>query len=205
MLNHPFIEFIRSVFDVVESNWRYDDIFRLLKTGFIPSTNDEYPLDMDAIDKLENYVLEYGIRQKRQWMSDERWIYQRFRGFSEARQTDKEKRKEEIINAYRAQVVEALKEFDKKVRGHKTVRERCEIIYQLLEQLDIPTQLEKNREMYEKEGDVEEAVEEEQVWNGFIQLLDEMVEMIGDEKLSIRNFKEILEAGLEALEFSHVP
>jgi len=205
MLNHPFIEFIRSVFDVVESNWRYDDIFRLLKTGFIPSTNDEYPLDMDAIDKLENYVLEYGIRQKRQWMSDERWIYQRFRGFSEARQTDKEKRKEEKINAYRVQVVEALKEFDKKVRGRKTVRERCEIIYQLLEQLDIPTQLEKNREMYEKEGDVEEAVEEEQVWNGFIQLLDEMVEMIGDEKLSIRNFKEILEAGLEALEFSHVP
>src|SRR5699024_6868120 len=32
MLNHPFIEFIRSLFDVVASNWRYDAMFRLLKT-----------------------------------------------------------------------------------------------------------------------------------------------------------------------------
>src|SRR5690625_4522695 len=205
MLNHPFIEFVRSVLDIVESNWRYDDVFRLLKTGFIPSTNDDYPLDMDAIDKLENYVLEYGIRQKSQWLSDERWIYQRFRGFTDAKQTDNEIRMEKEINAYREQVVHALKEFDETVRGKKTVRNRCEIIYLLLETLDIPSQLEKKREMYEQEGAVEKAIEEEQVWNGFMQLLDEMVEMIGDEKLTVRHFKEIVEAGLEALEFSHVP
>lgn len=205
MLNHPFIEFIRSAFDVVENNWRYDDVFRLLKTGFITSTNDQYPLNMDAIDTLENYVLEYGIRQKNQWLSDEKWIYQRFRGFSEAKQTDIEKQKEEKINAYRAQVVEALQQFDKMIRGNKTVQNRCAIIYQLLEQLDIPSKLESNREKYEQLGDVEKALEEEQVWNAFMQLLDEMVEMIGEETLSIRHFKEILESGLEALEFSHVP
>src|SRR5699024_12386785 len=61
MLNHPFIEFIRSLFDVVASNWRYDAMFRLLKTGLIPKTDEKYPLDRNAIDELENYVLEYGI------------------------------------------------------------------------------------------------------------------------------------------------
>ena len=50
MLHHPFIEFIRSMFDVVEGNWRYDAVFRVLKTGFVPSSDLAYPLTSDAID-----------------------------------------------------------------------------------------------------------------------------------------------------------
>src|SRR5690625_5630616 len=91
MLNHPFIELIRSLFDVVESNWKYDAVFRLLKTGFIPTTNSDYPLHSDAIDELENYVLEYGIRRKSQWLQEGKWPYQRFQGFSNAPQTNRER------------------------------------------------------------------------------------------------------------------
>src|SRR5690625_5101219 len=108
MLNHPLMEFIRSLFDIIESNWRYDAIFRLLKTGFIPITDEEFPLDRDAIDELENYVLEYGIKRKSQWLKNEKWVYRRFRGFSDVAQTDKEIALERKINAYRNQVVQAL-------------------------------------------------------------------------------------------------
>src|SRR5699024_9119925 len=62
MIHHALIEFIRSALEVVERNWRYDAVFRVLKTGFIPPADDEHPLNDDAIDELENYVLEYGIR-----------------------------------------------------------------------------------------------------------------------------------------------
>src|SRR5690606_15480694 len=99
MLHHPLIEFIRSLFDVVESNWRYDAVFRLLKTGYIRPIDEEFPLDYDGIDELENYVLEYGIRNKSQWTQDGNWIYKRFRGFSEAVQTDRELVEEQKINA----------------------------------------------------------------------------------------------------------
>src|SRR5699024_1917825 len=71
MLNHPLIELIRSCLEVVDSNWRYDALFRVLKTGFIPSLNEEFPLTNDAIDELENYVLAYGIRSRQQWFSEE--------------------------------------------------------------------------------------------------------------------------------------
>src|SRR5690625_5425481 len=64
MLNHPLIEFIRSVLEVVDSNWRYDALFRVLKTGLIQATDEAYPLTSDAIHELENYVLEYGIRKR---------------------------------------------------------------------------------------------------------------------------------------------
>lgn len=205
MLNHPFIEFIRSLFDCIESNWRYDAVFRLLKTGFIPASDLDYPLDIDAIDELENYVLEYGIRSKTQWFQEEKWIYKRFRGFSEAAQTDRELQAEKKINRYRKQVVDALQTFDEKIRKQQTVKERCETIYYLLERLEISRQLERRRTTFDEEGKLEKAREEEQVWNAFMQLLDEVVEMIGEEEMTLSMFRKTFEAGLEALEFAHVP
>lgn len=205
MLNHPFIELIRSLFDVVESNWKYDAVFRLLKTGFIPTTNSDYPLHSDAIDELENYVLEYGIRRKSQWLQEGKWPYKRFQGFSNTPQTDREREMEEKINAYRAQVVYALKQVDEDIRVAKTNKERCICLYNWMEEMQITKQLETQREIYDDHGEVEKAREEEQVWDGFIQLIDEMVEMIGEEEMSFALFHKTFEAGLEALEFSHVP
>ena len=205
MLNHPLMEFIRSLFDIVESNWRYDAIFRLLKTGFIPITDEEFPLDRDAIDELENYVLEYGIKRKSQWLKNEKWVYRRFRGFSDVAQTDKEIALERKINAYRNQVVQALKPFDEAIRKKVSTTTRCEEIYRLMERLQVPEKLEEQRLQYDDTGKIEKAREAEQVWNGFIQLLDEMVEMIGEESMSFALFRKTFEAGLESLEFSHVP
>ncbi|WP_010529896.1 helicase-exonuclease AddAB subunit AddB [Lentibacillus jeotgali] len=205
MLNHSLIEFIRSVMDIVEGNWRYDAVFRVLKTGFIPSQDDGYPLTDDAIDELENYVLEYGVRSREQWFADDEWVFQRFLGFDKSGQTDAEKKTQERINAYRYQVVRALKGFDKDIRAAKTVQKRCEIIYLLLEELDVPGRLEKMRETFDAEGQIEKAREQEQVWNAIIQLLDEMVEMAGDETMSMETFRAAVEAGFESLTFAHVP
>jgi len=205
MLNHPLIEFIRSLFDVVESSWRYDAVFRLLKTGFIPKTDSAYPLDSDAIDELENYCLEYGIRGKNQWLKEEKWVYKRFRGFTQAAQTDRELYAETKINRWRNQVVDALKPFDAEINGRNSVRARCELVFRLLERLNIPEQLEARKIAFDENGEIEKAREEEQVWNSFMQLLDEMVEMIGEEEMSFSMFRSTLEAGLESLQFSHVP
>ena len=205
MLNHPFIEFIRSLFDVIESNWRYDAIFRLLKTGLIRGTDKTHPLTLDAIDELENYCLEYGIRGKKQWLQEGNWIYKRFRGFTEAAQTDRELEEETKINCYRKQVVDAIEQIDQELRGKRTTEERCEAIYLLLERLHIPKQLEERRTHFDTIGEIESAREEDQVWNAFIQLLDEAVEMIGEEEMAFSMFRKTFEAGLEALKFSHVP
>src|SRR5690625_2147417 len=205
MLNHPLIEFVRSLLDMVESNWRYDALFRVLKTGFIQPTDDEYPLTNDAIDRLENYVLEFGIKYKNDWLKKDRWIYNRFRGFTKTTQFDYEKELEEAINRYRDQVVDSLYKFDKQINEAETNAKRCEAIFLLLERLNLPKQLEKLQEQYDANGEVEKAREQEQVWDALIQLLDEFVELIGDEKMPFKTFRDILDAGFESLEFSHVP
>ncbi|MBD1221749.1 helicase-exonuclease AddAB subunit AddB [Virgibacillus halodenitrificans] len=205
MLNHSLIEFIRSVLDIVEGNWRYDAIFRVLKTGFIPVTDKEYPLTADAIDELENYVLEYGIRSRNRWLGDEEWVFQRFRGFDQATQTDTEKEIQKRINRYRKQVVSALAPFDEDMRRVSTIRELCERTYLLLEELNVPNRLEQMRELFDERSEIEKGREQEQVWNAVIQLFDEMVEMAGEETMTLTTFRATLDAGFESLKFAHVP
>lgn len=205
MLNHSLIEFIRSVLDIVEGNWRYDAIFRVLKTGFIPVTDKEYPLTADAIDELENYVLEYGIRSRNRWLGDEEWVFQRFRGFDQATQTDTEKEIQKRINRYRKQVVSALAPFDEDMRKINTVEELCRRTYLLLEELNVPNRLEQMRELFDERSEIEKGREQEQVWNAVIQLFDEMVEMAGEETMTLTPFRATLDAGFETLKFAHVP
>lgn len=205
MLNHPFIEFIRSILEIVDTNWKYEGLFRLLKTGYIQPMNETYPLTVDSIDQLENYVLEFGIRSRNKWLNDEKWTYERFRGFTQAKKTDREIEFEKSLNAYREQVNNAISHFDEAMRKAKTVAERCTILYELFEHLSIPSQLEKAKNEYEENGELEKAREEEQVWNAVIQLIDELVELIGDEDLSYKMFRKMIDAGLESLQFSHVP
>ncbi|SEU03904.1 DNA helicase/exodeoxyribonuclease V, subunit B [Salinibacillus kushneri] len=205
MLNHPLIELIRSALDMVEGNWRYDALFRVLKTDFIPSTDKEVPLTQENIDELENYVLEYGIRNRNRWLEDKEWIYQKFRGFDSMRKTDQEQEKERRINQLRYQVTASLASFDEKIRQHSTVRGRCMAIFQWLEELGVPETLEAWRNEYDEKGQIERAREQEQVWDAVIQLLDEMVEMIGDEDMSLSIFRTTLETGFESLSFAHVP
>lgn len=205
MLNHSLIELLRSVLDIVEGNWRYDAIFRVLKTGFIPPTDKNEPLTSDAIDELENYVLEYGIRSRERWCGSEEWKFQRFRGFDQAAQTDAEKKIQISINKYRNQVVQALQPFDEQIRAAATVSEQCEVTYMLLENLGIPEQLENMQQVFDDQGEIEKGREQEQVWDAIIQLFDEMVEMAGDEKMSLSIFRSTLEAGFETLKFAHVP
>lgn len=205
MLNHSLIEFIRSIFDIVEGNWRYDAIFRVLKTGLIPSTDQQFPLTNDAIDELENYVLEYGIRSRKSWTGDNEWVFRRFRGFDQATQTDSEKKVQQRINHYRQQVVRGLQAFDEQIRKASSVEELCEVTYTLLEKLGVPGRLEKMRAYYDDHGQLEKGREQEQVWDAVIQLFDEMVEMAGEEKMSLATFRSTLDAGFESLKFAHVP
>src|SRR5699024_4360101 len=189
MLNHPLIEFIRSALDVVEGNWRYESVFRLLKTGFIPQTDATFPLTDDVIDGLVCYVLEYRIRTRHEWYAKEERVCQRCRRFNQAAHNDAERETQKRITRHAQQVVPALRSFDNKIRKARTVSERCEVTYSLLEEVPAPKRLEKMREFHDNEGRIEQGREQEQVWNAIVQLFDEMVEMAGEEQMSLSTFR----------------
>ncbi len=78
MVSHPLGEFVLGLLDVVRRNFNHDALFRLLKTDFWSFSRSE-------VDELENYCLEFGIREF-MWLKDH-WDYMRYNRFTSAQES----------------------------------------------------------------------------------------------------------------------
>lgn len=205
MLNHPLIEFIRSSLEIITGYWRYDPVFRAVKTDLLFPLNEDIHMMRERMDRLENYCLAYGI-QGDKWTRKERWHYRRIRGLDwNFPQTDEEKKIEQELNETRLIISAPINRLAGRLKRAGNGRELCTALFLFLEELDIPAKLEKMQIAAEKNGQLMLAREHEQAWNAVLQLLDEFVEILGDDQLTIKQFAEIIEAGLESLHFSLVP
>ncbi|WHX41854.1 helicase-exonuclease AddAB subunit AddB [Mesobacillus sp. AQ2] len=206
MLHHPLIELVRSSLETVLGNWRYEPIFRAVKTDLLFPEGADLNRVREQMDILENYVLAYGI-QGDKWTRKDRWKYRRIRGleYDSVAQTDAEKKIEQELNDLKQLITSPLLRMARRLKRADTGRKLSEAVYLFLEELDIPAKLEAWRIYAEQEGRLIDAREHEQAWNAVINLLDQFVEMLGDSKVAPKQFVSILDAGFESLRFSLIP
>lgn len=196
--HHPLVELIRSALEVVIQQWTYDPVFRYLKTDLVPVERDE-------ADKLENYVLTHGIRGSR-WIDDHPWTYRRHYTLGEDHEpSDEEWEELQAVNEIRFSSAAHLKEFAQSVVKAATVREVTTALFELLERLEIAGQLEQWAKEAEERGRLIEAKEHAQLWNNILLLLDEIVETLGEESLTLEEYAQVMEVGLESLKLGIVP
>ncbi|WP_050614266.1 helicase-exonuclease AddAB subunit AddB [Bacillus testis] len=206
MLHHPLIELIRSSLETINTHWRYEPVFRAIKTDML------YPLESDLkdmrlrVDQLENYVLSRGVKGNR-WTDKERWRYRRFRGLEleQKGQTDQERAIEQSLNELKELFAAPLALLEKRCKKAKTGQDYAQALYLFLEESKIPEKLEALELAAEEKGDLLSARRHDQAWKSVIELLDQFVETLGSTSLSLKQFITILDAGLQALEFSQVP
>ncbi|GIN98503.1 ATP-dependent helicase/deoxyribonuclease subunit B [Siminovitchia terrae] len=206
MLNHPLVELIRSVLEVINSNWRYEHVFRAIKTDlFFPLETNLNDL-REQMDRLENYVLAYGIKGA-DWTKKDRWIYRRFRGLEldGGVQTDEERKLEKELAISRDIVTLPILRLTRRLKKAETGRDLCEAVYFFLEELDIPRKLEVLSQKAEEKGKLVESREHDQAWNDVMELLDQFVEILGDTKMTLEEFIPVMNAGLEEMKFSLIP
>jgi ATP-dependent helicase/nuclease subunit B len=206
MLHHPLIELIRSALEVVSSSWRYESVFRCVKTDLIFPLEEDEGAIREEFDLLENYVLAYGIQGFR-WKDKSRWAYRRFVGIDEQglAKTTSEDEMEGKIDKLRTIISLPLLRFETELKKAKTGRQYAEALYLLLEELEVPTKLEKWRFEAEQDNEMSKAREHTQVWSAVVELFDQFVELMGDEEVSYDVFQSMMEAGIEALRFALVP
>ena len=205
MVNHPLIELIRSTLEIITGFWRHDAVFRAVKTELLFPLNVRREVIREKMDRLENYCLEYGIQGKK-WISKERWPYRRYKGLDrDFPQTDDERKIEQEINESRLIISAPVNRLANRLKRAENGRELCAALFLYLEELDVPAKLEKMQLEAEEKGRLVLSREHEQAWNAVIQLMDQYVEILGEEKVTVKEFTEIIEAGLEALKFSLVP
>ncbi len=216
--NHPLCEFVCSALELVNRRWCYEDIFRCLKTDFpLPLASSKKW--RERVDRLENYVLAFGI-QGEKWSQKEPWDFrkkdmldieknnrnERLEGESSfSRLNPGEKRYLKLIDATRQRLVTPLLKFHQDIKGISTVREKCLALYQLLLEVEIQPRLESWIKEATEQGSLQEAREHGQVYEGLLGLLDQMVEIMGDEEITTEFFSRLLDAGLDSLYFSLVP
>ena len=185
-VHHPLAEFLRSVIEALQG-WRYEPLFRTLKTGFFAATRAE-------LDIVENYVLMYGIHGAK-WQ--EEWQYGRKITVSEERLA--------LLNDVRLRLIAPLNSLKMRLQQGQTVSAYTNALYDALEELEIPKQLADLAIVAEQAGRMDEAREYEQLWNSTIGLFEQLVETCGEERMTLTDYHELLNDGLEGLALNLIP
>ncbi len=208
--NHSLIEFVRSALEVVTRRWRYEDVFRSLKTDF-PLPLAGIKKWRERVDQLENYVLAFGIQGER-WLQEESWQFRKKdlldsekEELSSGEMTTREKQYLKQINTIRRRVTAPLIKFHKEIKGLSSVKDKCQALYKLLQEVEVQHHLEGWIKEAADKGLLQEAREHGQVYEGLLELLDQLVEILGEEVVTEELFGRLLEAGLDNLYFSLVP
>lgn len=198
ILFHPFIEFIRAVLEVVESDFSYESVFRFLRSGLCEGSEaesgDGWNLTEDEIDLLENYVLARGIRGRSRWKETWTFVY-----------SDRERDNLVQMNAVREKISGMFEPLFEVFRGKHTVKEQTVALYGLIVSLNVEQKLMRRETTLEEAGELVKAREYAQIYKIVMDLLDKVVDFLGDEMLSIREYADILDAGFEAARVGVIP
>ncbi|WP_447410463.1 helicase-exonuclease AddAB subunit AddB [Clostridium perfringens] len=199
--SNPLIVFINSAVDIISKNWTYESMFKYLKTGLIKEFRGVEGAEL--IDELENYVLAYGIKGKK-WM--EEWVNYSSSILKEEEISEENKQRLERLNDIRETIVTPLDEFNKQCKGKKTLKEFATILYEFLDsKLDIMDTLDKYVEYFKENDMAIEAKEYSEVRDIFIDVLEQAVDVLGNEVMDLNEFMKVLNIGLSQYEMGLIP
>ena len=189
ILSNPLVILILSAFEVNLRNWSYESVFKYLKSGLTGISSRE-------IDILENYVLANGIKGFK-------WTGELHHNEPESEEEDNE----EVIDPIdiMLKVREPLIRFHKKIINKKSVREICTAIYEFLIELDAFNRIDEWINKFNELGYQNKVKEYEQVPSIVLEILDQAVEVMENDKLEIKEFYKIINAGFESKEIGVIP
>ncbi len=188
ILLNSCVEYIRSLLAMVEQSFSYESVFRYLRTGLVGLSREE-------VDVLENYVIALGIHGRKKWQ--EKWI-RRTRRMTEEELCEVNRIREKFMSSIET-LVEVL------VRRSKTVLEVTRALHSFFLQEELQKRVQEYQLKFETEGELALAKEYGQVYRIIIELLNQFVELLGDEKISLQEYCELLDAGLEEAKVGIIP
>jgi ATP-dependent helicase/nuclease subunit B len=217
--SNPLIVLITSAVEIFTKNFSYEAVFRYLKTGL---------LDIPAqhIDILENFVIAAGVKGKKKWTEDGLWqekIEYYFRDYyndkaeqenleseeieesKEATETEKIEAIINILNQTRSAVIEPLIELNQKLKGKNTTIKICTALFEFLESINVYKTLEGWIETFKANGKQAEVTEYSKIWNLVMELLDQMVEVLGTQTLPLEDFVKVLSMGFSKHQMGLIP
>jgi ATP-dependent helicase/nuclease subunit B len=200
--HHPFVEFIRSALECVTGGWKAEAVFRCAKTDLLGTA--DAVITRDEVDRLENYALAAGIDGWR-WHDDRVW-YPLSKGDLEAE--DAPAGTDEAIKtllSLRDALLKPLRTMERRMKAAATVKDLCESLYHFLEDTAAADRLEQWSREDAEAGNPGRMAMYRPLWDGVMNLLDQLVELMGDQPLDLQLFAGMIDSGLEELKLGAVP
>ena len=192
---NPIIVLIVSALEMRSKRYSYETMFRYLKSGLINITKEEISL-------LENYVLANGIQGKK-WF-EERWEYS-FNNDIEAKDSEYDIEIRDKVNEIKSKVIEPIQKLQSNIKGRNKVADICNYVYEFLLDINIPKTIEDYIEYFKSKDELEISNQYSQVWNIVIDILDQMIEIMGEDKLTLDQFVKVISLGFDEYELGIVP
>lgn len=180
------VKYIIAVLDVFSKIWNIESVCNYLKTGFLSN------ITSDDIYILENYCKKCGITGFKKFTNEWTII------------TDS-KENIELLNDIRKKVVSPLLKFKQELGRDKTVRDITKSLYQFLEENNIKEILSDKINKFNQRGKIDLANIYSTSWDLLIDILDELVLILGDEKISFENYTNLLKVGFNNSSLGKIP
>ena len=181
---HGAARFLISALKCALDGFRGEDLKALLGTGYAP-------VEEEKAWRLENFIETYNISGR-----------QFLRPFERGKKAEAEAAALEEERSFLSGTLEKLRDG---VRESASVRKALEAVYRFMEDTGVYGRLLREEKRLLEAGMETEAAQGRQMWKALLRLMDEMVELYGEEPVRERDLAGQLEAGLEACSLQSLP
>ena len=187
VIQHPVVGFLLSLLEIIGSGYRDSAVMQLIKSGFLGLAEEEQ-------DALENYVQQFKIRGTL-WKKP----FSRMGDNYTAEDLNR-------FNELREQVVSVIETARDRIGKYNTAGEKIRGLYGFLaDDFMMEDRIKAMAKAEQEAGFLDGAAETGQSWNVICRIFDQIVETVGEERLSGRALRQIVEAGLAEMEIGIVP
>ena len=187
LLTNPFVNIIRDVLRIVAEDFSYESVFSYIK-------NCMSPISFEESDIFENYVIGCGIRGKKAYSNP---FTRKYRGFTEEELAECE--------AIRVKLMEALSDFTDKDFANMNVAEITKALCDFVTKHELERALTEYEERFTEESKFSLAAEYSQAYKLVMELFDKLVSLLGDEKISLKEYRRLLDDGFDEIKVGIIP
>lgn len=186
ILHSPVIRYTISLMNIIANGYRYEDVISLFKTGLCDC-------DKDEISDIENYAKTYNIRGSK-------WKTEFVKGVAQYSA-------EEIFRFenLRKRLITPVEKFHEQYKKARTAENKVLALYEHLCENRISEKLNNFSDELSEAGEIEHAEEIRQAWNRLLEVMDQLVEIMGNDKIFAKDFAKLINTGVEAVEIGLIP
>ena len=193
VLQKPILALVTAALDSAAGEYRYEDIFRYLKTGLAG-------VEREDVDRLENYVLKWELRGSA-WTRKKPW--DKHPGGYGLAWSERDRESVAQLDALRRRVAEPLERL--RLAEEKTGEGLSLALYGFLEEIGLARRLVQRAGELRESGEAALAAEYEQLWQILCSALEQCGALLGDAPMDWEEFSRLFKLVLSQYQVGAIP